>query len=87
MKSLENRRVLYDDMALSIAVLPIFIPLLLYFSFLTAPIALVFAIRHWNTPSSIIARTKFRLVAAIVISAMEIAGWVVLIYFLISTFR
>jgi uncharacterized paraquat-inducible protein A len=85
-KNLENRRVLYDDMALAIAVLPVFIPLLLYFSFLTAPVSLFLAIRHWNTPSSVIPRTRFRLAAAIVISVLEIAGWAVLLYFLISTF-
>lgn len=86
-KSLENKRVLYDDMALSIAVLPMFIPLLLYFSFLTAPAALFLAIRHWNTPSSIIPRTKVRLIAAIIIAALEIAGWIILILFLINTFK
>lgn len=86
-KSLENRRVLYDDMALSIAVLPMFIPLLLYFSFITAPVALFLAIRHWNTPSSIIPRTRVRLAAAIVIAVLQMAGWVVALYFIINAFR
>lgn len=86
-ESLENKRVLYDDMALSVAVLPMFIPFLLYFSFLTSPIAFFLAIRHWNTPSSIIPRTKFRLVLAMLIAVLEMTGWVVLIIYLISTFK
>lgn len=83
-KSLENRRVLYDDMALAIAALPFIIPFLIYFSFILAPAALFIAVRHWNSPSSIIPRTKFRMVMAVMIALMEIAGWVLIIYFLFS---
>ena len=74
-KNLENRRVLYDDLALALAIVPM---IGVYFTLLTAPITLYVAIRGWSAPSSIIPRTKFRFVLAIVIALSQIAGWVVL---------
>ena len=46
-----------------------------YFTLVTAPAALFVAIRYWNAPRSIVHRTKIRLVAAIVLALMQIAGW------------
>ena len=46
-KNLENHRVLYDDVALAVAVLPL---MLCYFVVLTAPISLFIAFRYWNAP-------------------------------------
>jgi len=61
------------------------LPLLIfYFTIITAPAALFVAIRHWNSPSSIIPRTKIRFVVAIVIALVELAGWGVGVYFLIQ---
>src|SRR5438445_3356213 len=57
-KSLENERVLYDSIALSLAILPL---LMAYFTILTAPMALYVAIRYWNAPRSIVQRTRSRL--------------------------
>ena len=74
-KSLENQRTLYDGIALSLAIYPL---LIFYFTLITAPLALFMAIRHWNSPRSIVHRTKIRLVAAIVLASLQIAGWVVL---------
>jgi len=76
-KSLENHRTLYDSMALALAVYPL---LIFYFTIITAPAALFVAIRHWNSPSSIIPRTKIRFVVAIVIALVELAGWGVGVY-------
>ena len=75
-KNLDNRRVLYDDLALALAIIPL---ITVYFTLITAPIALYVAIRGWKAPLSIIPRTKFRFILAIVIALFEIAGWVVLI--------
>jgi hypothetical protein len=71
-KSLENRRTLYDSIALSLAVYPL---LIFYFTLVTAPVALFVAIRYWNAPRSIIRRTRVRYVVAIVLASMQIAGW------------
>lgn len=74
-KSLENQRMCYDGIALSLAVLPLVI---FYITIITAPMALIVAIRYWNAPRSIIRRSRVRLVAAIVIASLEIAGWTAL---------
>ena len=76
---LENERTLYDSIALSLAVYPL---LIFYFTIFTAPLALFIALRYWNAPRSIIHRTRLRLVAAIVMASLEIAGWGVGIYYL-----
>jgi hypothetical protein len=81
-KRLENERVLYDDLALALAVLPL---LIFYFTLVTAPIALYIAIRYWNSPRSIVRRqTHWRFVIAIIFATLEIAGWGIGIY-LIAT--
>jgi hypothetical protein len=81
LKNLQNRRVLYDDIALSLSVLSF---LLCYLVFIGAPVALYIAIRHWNSPGSLLPRTKVRYVAAIVISVAEILAGAVFLYWIFS---
>jgi hypothetical protein len=76
-KSIENQRVLYDSIALALAIFPM---LIFYFTFITAPMALFVAIRYWNKPRSIVHRTRVRYVTAIVLAGLQLAGWAVLIY-------
>jgi hypothetical protein len=83
-KHLENQRTLYDAIALSLAVLPI---ITLYFTIVTAPIALYLAIRHWNTPLSIVHRTKARLVLAMLLATAQIAGWGIGAWFLFTRIK
>ena len=78
-KDLEQERTLYDNIALSLAVLPM---LIFYFTIITAPMALYMAIRYWNAPRSIVHRTKVRLVLAVLFASMELVGWGIGIYFL-----
>lgn len=78
-KNLENRRVLYDTIALSLAVLPI---LLVWPTIITAPASIYFSIHHWKSPSTIIPRTKVRFILAGILSVMQIAGWVVFITYI-----
>jgi hypothetical protein len=80
-KSIENQRTLHDSIALALAVYPL---LFFYFTFLTAPVALFLAIRHWNSPRSIVHRTKIRFVVAISIAGLEIAGWIIGIIALVT---
>jgi hypothetical protein len=71
-KSIENQRTLHDNIALALA----FYPLLVWCTTIfTAPAALFVAIRHWNSPRSIVHRTKIRFVIAIIVAGLEIAGW------------
>ena len=73
LKQLENTRTLYDSLALAVAVFPI---IAWPFTLVSAPIALYLAIRYWNAPTSIVRRSKWRAVLAIVIALLQIAGWV-----------
>jgi len=79
-KDLEHHRVLYDDLALTLATLPV---LLFWVSLLTAPIACYIAIRYWNAPGSLVPRTKIRFLFAIVLSLGEMVGWFFLIRYLV----
>jgi len=78
-KSIEKERMLYDRIALSLAILPM---LIFYFTIITAPMALYFAIRYWNAPRSIVSATKIRSVLAIVFASLQLIGWAVGIYLL-----
>lgn len=78
-KNLENRCVLYDDLALSLALLPL---LFFYLTLLTAPVALFLALRHWNSPRGILPRTRIRYVLAILFSGAQLAGWAIFFYIL-----
>lgn len=81
-RSLENRRVLYDDLALSLAIVPM---LIFYFTLITAPIVLYLSIKYWKAPSSLIPRTRIRFVFAILIAVLQIVGWVGLITAIVKT--
>ena len=71
--NLEARRVMWDTAALALAVLP---ALVIWPTILTGPIALFAAIWWWRRPSSIVPRTKFRFILAIVLALAQIAGWI-----------
>lgn len=70
---LENRRVLYDSTALTLALLPL---LALPITVVTAPIALVMAIYSFKKESSLIPRTRARSWFALLFAGAEIAGWI-----------
>ena len=72
-KSLENQRTCYDTIALSVATVSI---LIYWFSLFTAPFVIYLTVRHWNSPSSIIPRTKIRFGLAFIIASLQIAGWI-----------
>jgi len=46
----------------------------------------VLAVRHWNSPPSLIQQTRVRYVIAIALAALQIVGWGVLIVVLIGMF-
>ena len=76
-RDIEKSRVLYDSIALSLS----FWPLLFFFiTVITAPVAIYLVIRYWNAPSSIVGRTKFRFIAAFIIAAIQILGWLIFLY-------
>jgi hypothetical protein len=76
---LDNRRTLYDSMALTLALGSIlFWPVML----LTAPATLFMVFRYWRRPLSITPRTRARFVVAAILALLELAVVVFLIAFL-----
>lgn len=72
---LQRQRFLYDSLALSVAGLPL---LMWPVTLLTAPAALYIAIRYWKKPTSIVGRTKTRMILAILLATLQLAGWIFL---------
>lgn len=62
----------YDDIAMLLAVVPLIFFCVTVF---TAPAALFIAVRHWNSPGTVTPRGKWRFVAAIILSSLEMIGW------------
>jgi hypothetical protein len=80
LKNMDTHRVLYDDVALALTILP-----LLFCVFpLTAPIALFIAIRHWNSPGSLIQRSKVRYVLAILFASAQVIASIVFGYLIVT---
>ncbi|MEW6267058.1 MAG: hypothetical protein AB1641_28630 [Thermodesulfobacteriota bacterium] len=79
-KNLEDRRILYDRMALYLAVGPIlFWPV----TILTAPAAIYVSLRYWKAPTSLTPRTKIRFLAAQLIAALQLSGWGLYLYYVL----
>jgi hypothetical protein len=72
-KSLEHHRTCYDTIALMVATVPI---LFYFITPFTAPLAIYLTVRHWNSPSGIIPRTKIRFILAFILAGLQIAGWI-----------
>jgi hypothetical protein len=78
LKQLENRRMLYDSLALSLAVTPM---LIFYLTILTAPATIYVVLGHWNAPGSVVGRGKWRFVVAFIFALLQIGGWAIGIYY------
>jgi hypothetical protein len=83
--NLHRHRVLYDEVALALTVYPIVVPFfgwaLCVFS---APAGLFLALRHWRTPLSVVPRSRWRFVVAIVLGSLEILAGLGLALFLVK---
>ncbi len=74
LKNLENKRVLYDRMALLAATIPL---ILVWPSLIAAPAALYVSFRYWKEPCSLVRPSKWRFVLASVLALLQIMGWTV----------
>ena len=72
-KNLENQRTCYDTIALLVVTASI---LFYWFTIFTAPFVIYLTVRHWNSPSSIIPRTKIRFVLAFIIASLQLVIWI-----------
>ena len=74
-----RERTLWDSVALSLATYPM---LIFYLTIFTAPAAIFVALRHWKSPRSLVPRTRFRFVLALLFAGAQVVGWAVLVVFL-----
>ena len=70
--TLEDSRTRYDNIALSLAGISIVI---YFFSIFLAPAAIYVAIRHWNSPGSLLGSGKIRYVIAILLAIAVLVFW------------
>jgi uncharacterized paraquat-inducible protein A len=78
--TLEDRRVRYDSIALSLAVFSFLFYML---AIVLAPAAIFIAIRYWNSPGSLLGRSRTRLVIAIGVASFALILWIALVAVLI----
>ncbi len=72
-ENLENSRFLYDNLALYMALLPM---LFFFITLITAPAVIYVVLRYWKTPNSLLPRTRYRFVLALIVAVVQLAGWV-----------
>lgn len=70
-------RVLYPGIALALAALPAVTVVFVWFTIITAPMALCVVVYGWNKPQSLVAPGRKKLILAGVIALAEIVGWVI----------
>ncbi|WOO42183.1 hypothetical protein [Rubellicoccus peritrichatus] len=72
--TLNNKRVIWDDISCALAVFPL---LMWPFTIITAPVALGIALAKWRKgATSILRRSRWRYVVAIILSLLQIGGWI-----------
>jgi hypothetical protein len=80
----DAQRTLYDSIALT---LPLISFLFWPVTIATAPAAIVISISKWKQPLSLVRRSRWRFVAAIVVSLTMLAGWVFLVAAIVVAIR
>lgn len=75
LRHLDKERILYDNIALRVAVYPVILLFFWFLTFITAPVAIVLSVRYWNRPTSMLPRTKIRFILAIVIAVAQLGMW------------
>ena len=86
--NLDRHRVLFDEIALALAVYPLVIPFFGWFMTpLTAPACLYVALRYWKEPLSLVRRSRWQFVLAILMAALTLAGWAILAILFVLTVR
>jgi hypothetical protein len=82
---LEPSRMLYDSIALTVPLvsLVLFWPMTL----ITAPATLVFSVMKWQRPLSLVRRSRWRFVVAVLVALAETAAWSWLLVYWWQRFR
>ena len=72
-ETIAKERTLHDQAALALAILPL---LMWPITIVTGPLTVIYVLRHWKTPLSLIPRTRVRFVMAAIIGAIQTAAWI-----------
>jgi hypothetical protein len=83
---LKKKHYLWDNLSLALA---LFVPasvMLWFMSLFTAPCALFLACRFWNDTGGLRRISRLRLSLAIVLSLLQLAGWVLLFLYAFNSF-
>ena len=83
----DNHRVMHDSIALSIATVPFFVWPFTVLTFITAPVAVYYGLRHWKSPLGILPRSKVRFVLAILFGVVLSLAWGAFAFSLLSLQR
>jgi hypothetical protein len=79
----ESSRLMWDNICLLLSS-TIFILIFPYFAIIAAPATIVLGIRTWNHPRSLVPRSRFRLIVALILASLQVLGMLVGIYFIIQ---
>ena len=71
----QSTRTLWDNIALAVALVP-FTLIFWFLAFITAPAAVFMTLWHWNSPRTLVPRSRFRLVAALLLGLAQIGAGV-----------
>lgn len=74
----QTKRILWDNVALIMALVPLTV-VFWWVSFITAPAAIFTALWHWNSPRSLVPRSRLRLIIALLLGLAQVGGFVFLI--------
>jgi len=84
---LVNHAPLFDNVALILVTLPIVSVMFGFLTILSAPVSLFLALVYWSRQWSLLPRSRLRFVIAIILAILLMAGWAVLVHYLITSVR
>lgn len=80
-ENLENSRLLYDSLALGLALWPL---MFFFVTVITAPVAIYVTLRYWKAPGSLLPRTRYRFIVAGLVATVQVAGWAIFFGWLLT---
>jgi uncharacterized paraquat-inducible protein A len=81
---LSHQALLYDNVALSLVLLPVVGFFFIYFTIITAPAGLFASIFYFGRQKTVVPRSRFRFVLAMILAILEIAGIILFIVWFID---
>ena len=80
-KDLENTRMLWDNLALTVAIVPV---LFVWTSIIGAPMALYLVLRYRKAPCSLTGKSNALFAIAAILALLEIGGWVLVLILILT---